>query len=140
MELHELDKQESTAVTDEIQVKKEKITQGLAKLKERSIKYDGLQQLLDDTTDKQISTTDTDSRSILTVKNIVEVAYNTQTVVDDKHNLTRTYTGYQYQRRPSNIQCSFTGQGKSAIAKRGYTYDSGRQRLPYRYRVTTMPG
>ena len=86
-ELDELDKQESSAVTDELQVKKEKITQGLAKLKERSIKYDDLQQLLDSTTDKQISTTDTDSRSILTVKNIVEVAYNTQTVVDDKHSL-----------------------------------------------------
>ena len=86
-ELDELDKQETTAVNDEIQVKKEKITQGLARLKERSIKYDDLQQLLDDTTDKQVSTTDTDSRSILTVKNIVEVAYNTQTVVDDKYNL-----------------------------------------------------
>ena len=86
-ELDELDKQESKAVADEIQVKKEKITQGLARLKERSIKYDDLQQLLDDTTDKQVSTTDTDSRSILTVKNIVEVAYNTKTVVDDKHNL-----------------------------------------------------
>lgn len=86
-ELDELDTQESTKVIDELQVKKEKITQGLAKLKERSIKYDDLQQLLDDTTDKQISTTDTDSHSILTVKNTVEVAYNTQTVVDDKHNL-----------------------------------------------------
>jgi transposase len=86
-ELDELDKQESTAVADELQVKKEKITQGLAKLKERSIKYDSLQQQLDDTTDKQVSTTDSESRSLLTVKNTVEVAYNTQNVVDDKHNL-----------------------------------------------------
>jgi len=77
-DLDELDKQENTAAGDELQIKKEKITQGLVKLKERAIKYDALQQQLDDTTDKQISTTDTDSRSILTVKNIVEVAYNTQ--------------------------------------------------------------
>lgn len=42
---------------------------------------------MDDTTDKQISTTDADSRSIIIVKNIVEVAYNQQNVVDDKHNL-----------------------------------------------------
>jgi len=42
------------------------MTPGLAKLKDRTIKYDALQQLLDDTTDKQISTTDIDSRSILT--------------------------------------------------------------------------
>lgn len=84
-ELDELDKQENTG--DELQLKKEKITEGLAKLKERTIKYDTLQQQLNDTDDKQISTTDSDSRSIIIVKNIVEVAYNTQNAVDDKHNL-----------------------------------------------------
>jgi transposase len=86
-ELDELDKQEQLAGCEEVSVKKEKITEGLAKLKERSIKYDRLQQQLNDTTDKQISTTDADSRSILIVKSIVEVAYNTQNAVDDKYNL-----------------------------------------------------
>jgi transposase len=86
-ELDELDMQEQAGDKDELQIKKDKIKQGLEKLKERTIKYDTLQQLLDDTTDKQISTTDADSRSIIIVKNIVEVAYNTQNAVDDKHNL-----------------------------------------------------
>ena len=86
-ELDELDKQEQTTTKDELQIKKEKIKQGLEKLKERTIKYDTLQQQLKNTTDKQISTTDPDSRSIIIVKNIVEVAYNVQNVVDDKHNL-----------------------------------------------------
>jgi len=86
-ELDELDKQENITAGDELQIKKEKITQGLAKLKERTIKYDTLQQQLDTTTDKQISTNDPDSRSIIIVKSIVEVAYNTQNAVDDKHNL-----------------------------------------------------
>ena len=86
-ELDELDNQESSASNNELQIKKEKITQGLARLKERSIKYEDLQQQLDDTTDKQISTTDPDSRSIMTVRNTVEVAYNIQNVVDDKHYL-----------------------------------------------------
>jgi transposase len=86
-ELDELDKEQNAKGTDELQIKKEKIAQGLAKLKERTIKYDTLQQQLDNTTDKQISTTDRDSRSIIIVKNIVEVAYNTQNAVDDKHNL-----------------------------------------------------
>ena len=86
-QLDELDKQENTTSGDELQIKKEKITQGLAKLKERTIKYDTLQQELNNTTDKQISTSDADSRSIIIVKNIVEVAYNTQNAVDDKHNL-----------------------------------------------------
>lgn len=85
-ELDELDKQENIT-KDELQLKKEKITEGLAKLKERTIKYDTLQQQLDATTDKQISTTDPESRSILISKSIVEVAYNTQNVIDDKHNL-----------------------------------------------------
>lgn len=86
-ELDELDKQEAANSNDELQLKKGKIAQGLAKLKERTIKYDTLQQQLNNTEDKQISTTDPDSRSIIIIKNIVELAYNTQNAVDDKHNL-----------------------------------------------------
>jgi transposase len=86
-ELDELDQQENISSSDELQLKREKIAQGLAKLKERTIKYETLQQQLDDTTDKQISINDPDSRSILITKSIVEVAYNTQNAVDDKHNL-----------------------------------------------------
>ncbi len=95
-ELDQLDTQENTKAGDELQIKKEQITQGLIKLKKRTIKYDTLQQQLDNTTDKQVSTTDPDSRSILTVKNIVEVAYNVQNVVDDKHNLIVHTRGHQY--------------------------------------------
>ena len=86
-QLDELDNEENSTTADELQLKKEKIAQGLVKLKERSIKYDILQDQLNKTDDKQISTTDGDSRSIIIVKNIVEVAYNTQNAVDDKHNL-----------------------------------------------------
>ncbi len=87
-ELDELDKQEATSGDkDDVAIKKEKIAEGLKKLKERTIKYDTLQEQLNSTDDKQISTTDQDSRSIIIVKSIVEVAYNTQNAVDDKHNL-----------------------------------------------------
>ena len=86
-ELDEMDTEENKTGSDELQIKKEKIAQGLAKLKERTIKYDTLQDKLNATDDKQISTTDTDSRSILVTKAIVEVAYNIQNAVDDKHNL-----------------------------------------------------
>jgi transposase len=85
-ELDEVDKQEA-AGADDLTIKKEKITEGLKKLKERTIKYDSLQQQLDSTDDKQISTTDSESRSIIIVKSIVEVAYNIQNAVDDKHTL-----------------------------------------------------
>jgi hypothetical protein len=87
LELDELDRHEQTKDKDELQLKRENIKQGLEKLKERTIKYDSVQQQLNNTTDKQISTTDPDSRSILITKSIVEVAYNVQNVVDDKHNL-----------------------------------------------------
>ena len=45
-ELDELDMQEATTGNDDLQIKKEKITLGLAKLKERAIKYDALQLML----------------------------------------------------------------------------------------------
>ena len=54
---------------------------------ERKIKYDDLQQKLDNTEEKQISTSDADSRALIINKNIVEVSYNTQTAVDAKNNL-----------------------------------------------------
>jgi len=54
---------------------------------DRKIKYDDLQQQLDNTEDKQISTTDAQSRALIINRNIVEVAYNTQTAVDARHNL-----------------------------------------------------
>jgi transposase len=79
-ELDVHDKEENNS--EELQIKKEKISEGLKKLQERTIKYDTLQQQLNNTDDKQISTTDTDSRSILVTKAIVEVAYNVQNAVD----------------------------------------------------------
>src|SRR5437868_9457889 len=45
-DLDQLDKEENTTGADELQLKKEKIAEGLAKLKERTIKYDTLQQRL----------------------------------------------------------------------------------------------
>ena len=86
-ELDELDSQENKTGSDELRIKKEKIADGLARLKDRTIKYDSLQEKLNNTDDKQISTTDADSRSRLITNAILEVAYNIQNAVDDKHNL-----------------------------------------------------
>ena len=84
-ELDELDKDK----TDDRgpSYRKEEVEAALQRLTERKIKYDDLQQQLDNTEEKQISTSDADSRAIIINKNIVEVAYNTQTAVDAKHNL-----------------------------------------------------
>lgn len=84
-ELDELDKEE----TDDsgLSYRKEEVEAALQRLMERKIKYDDLQQQLDNTEEKQISTTDAESRALIINKNIVEVAYNTQAAVDAKHNL-----------------------------------------------------
>lgn len=84
-ELDELDKDE----TDDNgpSYRKEEVEAALQRLTERKIKYDDLQQQLNNTEEKQISTSDTDSRALIINKNIVEVSYNTQAAVDAKHNL-----------------------------------------------------
>jgi len=84
-ELDELDNDE----TDDSgpSYRKEEVEAALQRLTERKIKYDDLQQQLDNTEEKQISTTDADSRALIINKNIVEVSYNTQSAVDAKHSL-----------------------------------------------------
>jgi transposase/ribosomal protein L33 len=84
-ELDELDKDE----TDDsgLAYRKEEVEAALQQLTARKIKYDNLQQQLDNTEEKQISTSDSDSRALIINKNIVEVSYNTQSAVDAKHNL-----------------------------------------------------
>jgi hypothetical protein len=52
-------------------------------------KYEQLQQELKESGDTQISTSDPDSRQMITRNHITEVAYNVQTSVDAKHNLRR---------------------------------------------------
>jgi len=50
-----------------------------------------LQKQLDETGEKQISTSDPESRQMITRNNITEVAYNVQTTVDAKNNLPIDY-------------------------------------------------
>jgi transposase len=84
-ELDELDKAEPDDTGPSYS--KEEVEAALQRLTERKIKYDELQQQLDNTEEKQISTTDSDSRALIINKNIVEVSYNTQAAVDAKHYL-----------------------------------------------------
>ena len=53
--------------------------------------YQHMQQQLEQTGEPQISTSDPQSRQLMTRNNISEVAYNVQTVVDAKHNLPIDY-------------------------------------------------
>lgn len=65
----------------------ENITEKLNQLKERKIKYEVLQQQLEANGSPQISTTDPDARALLVQGQVVEVSYNQQASVDQKHKL-----------------------------------------------------
>lgn len=79
-ELDEADKSEQTE-------KVKNVSEKLEKLKTQKIKYEQLQEQLITSGEAQISTTDPDSRALLIHGQVVEVAYNTQAAVDDKHKL-----------------------------------------------------
>jgi len=68
--------------------KQKKAQEKIAKHQEQRRKYEQLEQQLKETGEEQVSTSDPDSRLIMTRNNICEVAYNIQTTVDAKHNLT----------------------------------------------------
>lgn len=61
------------------------------KLNKRKAKYEDLQNQLDHTDQTQISTSDPDARALPLHMRIVEVGYNIQSAVDDKHNLIVDY-------------------------------------------------
>lgn len=83
--LAEMDSKENDSL--EVAINKEKIQSELKKLKERKEKYHLLEERLNATEETQISTTDEDSRALPIHRTIIEVAYNVQTAVDEKHNL-----------------------------------------------------
>lgn len=70
---------------------KEEIKKEIEKHQDRKDDYDKLQEQLDSSNQVQISTSDPESRQMITRNNITEVAYNMQTSVDQKHNLFFDY-------------------------------------------------
>jgi transposase len=70
---------------------KKVIEQEIQKQNNRKNEYHALSEELAATGEVQISSSDPDSRQMITRNNITEVAYNVQTVVDAKHNLPIDY-------------------------------------------------
>ena len=67
------------------------IQQHIQKHTARKEKYENLGRQLSNNSEYQVSTSDPDSRQMMTRNNISEVAYNVQTVVDAKHKLPIDY-------------------------------------------------
>lgn len=67
--------------------KKKEINDKINKHQQNKDQYEKLQQQIDETGEVQISTSDPDSRQMITRNNITEVAYNVQSTVDAEHNI-----------------------------------------------------
>lgn len=67
------------------------VEQKLSNHRKQKRKYKRLEKQLQESGMEQISTTDADARSIVIHGQVVEVRFNVQTVVDDKHNLVVEY-------------------------------------------------
>lgn len=67
--------------------KKQEINNKINKHQQNKDKYEGYKTQLDQTDAVQISTSDPDSRQMITRNNITEVAYNVQSTVDAKYNI-----------------------------------------------------
>lgn len=65
--------------------------QRLADLASRKVNYEKLKEQLSKSDSKQISTTDPDAKALPLNMNAIEIAYNVQSSVDDKHKLIVDY-------------------------------------------------
>ena len=81
--LKQLDNNDS--IDDNIKVSA--IEEKINRLRENKIKYELLSEKLEKSGEPQISTTDEDARALLVQGQVVEVCYNTQAAVDEKHKL-----------------------------------------------------
>ena len=70
---------------------KEEIEDEIKKQNQRKGRYKQIQQELKESGQPQVSTSDPESRQLITRNNITEVAYNAQTTVDGKHYLPIDY-------------------------------------------------
>lgn len=68
-------------------IKKQEVVQKIQVLTERRNKYEQLTRALNNSDDKQISTTDAESRSLPVKDGITNVCYNIQTAADSKHSI-----------------------------------------------------
>ena len=79
--------QNQLAQADGDSVTQKEIQEKVIKHQNQKQKYQDYQKQIQETNITQISTSDPDSRQMITRNNITEVAYNVQTVVDAKHNI-----------------------------------------------------
>ena len=93
-------------------------------LSQRS-KYEHMLQVLEESGETQISTSDPDSRQMITRNNITEVAYNVQSTVDAKYNLPIDFK--VTNQNDSKAMGGMVRRAKTILGKSDFTalYDKG---------------
>lgn len=116
---------------NEDSLKINKIQEKINRLKENKIKYDLLSKKIEESGEPQISTTDEDARALLVHGQVVEVSYNTQAAVDEKHKLViATHT---LNRNDRNALSKIAIEAKQNISAKNITvlsdkgYHNGRE-------------
>ena len=100
--------------------------QKLTRHRKQKRKYKRIEKQLHESGEVQVSTTDPDSRSMILHGSVIEVAYNVQTVVDDKHNLIIEYQPTNTNDRKALLPMSVKAKEAcgvtsiTAIADKGY--------------------
>lgn len=104
---------------------KELIAQKMVKHRRQKNIYQNFQKQLQSTGEVQISTSDPDSRQLITRNNITEVAYNVQTTVDARHCLPIDFK--VTNQNDSKAMGNMVRRAKSILGTCGFTllYDKG---------------
>ena len=113
------------ALKDADEENKKIIQQEIEKQNNRKEKYINLSKHLADSEQTQVSTSDPDSRQMITRNNITEVAYNVQTTVDDKNLLTLDYK--VTNENDTKAMGPMLGRAKKILGSADFTalYDKG---------------
>lgn len=104
---------------------KDQINQEIEKHKLRKENYKRIEKQLKETGETQVSTSDPQSRQMITRNNITEVAYNVQTTVDAKHCLPMDYK--VTNTNDSKAMGNMLQRSKTILRSTGFTalYDKG---------------
>lgn len=110
---------------DTNQTKKTEVEQKIVKHQQQKNRYQSFQKTLDETGEVQISTSDPDSRQLITRNSITEVAYNIQSTVDAKHCLAVDYK--VTNQNDSKAMGNMVRRAKTILGTNSFTilYDKG---------------
>ena len=110
---------------DNDKINKVQIQEKIDKHQHHKAKYEEMQQVLKKTECVQISTSDPDSRQMITRNNITEVAYNVQATVDAKHNIPIDFK--VTNQNDSKAMGAMVRRAKTVLGKNDFTalYDKG---------------